>query len=92
MRLNYGGADTLIEKIGYITLHELMHADRVSYKATGSKHVADMTTHIYEYEHNLGREYTRRLTVMEAYGAQNTKILARTFKSNIAQYIITNGQ
>ncbi|KAI0470671.1 hypothetical protein GGR56DRAFT_659966 [Xylariaceae sp. FL0804] len=74
----------------YVILHEMMHANRVTYAANGNRHIVDMTMTIYKYTWNEGRNYTRRLSEVDTYGAANTKILARTNKNNIATDITLN--
>lgn len=78
--------------IGYVILHELMHSNRLAYAANGNRHIVDMEMNIYQYVKNPDdRNYRRRLVLVNAYGAMNTKILARTSKANIATDITLNG-
>ncbi|KAI1124880.1 hypothetical protein F5Y10DRAFT_284663 [Nemania abortiva] len=75
----------------YVILHEMMHANRVAYEANGNRHIADLNMKIYEYVGNPNdRNYKRRLVSVDAYGSQNTKILARTNRKNIATDITLN--
>ncbi|KAI2463235.1 hypothetical protein F4781DRAFT_417305 [Annulohypoxylon bovei var. microspora] len=75
----------------YIILHEMMHANRIAYEANGNRHIVDMNMKIYEYVRNPDdRGYKRRLVSVDAYGSQNTKILARTSRKNIATDITLN--
>ncbi|KAI1769817.1 hypothetical protein F4818DRAFT_450792 [Hypoxylon cercidicola] len=75
----------------YIILHEMMHANRIAYEANGNRHIVDMNMRIYEYVRNPDdRGYRRRLVSVDAYGSQNTKILARTSRKNIATDITLN--
>ncbi|GAW21130.1 hypothetical protein ANO14919_106470 [Xylariales sp. No.14919] len=75
----------------YAILHEMMHANRVAYEANGNRHIVDMNMRVYEYvEDPDSRNYTRKLVSLDAYGAQGTKILARTNKANIATDITLN--
>lgn len=70
----------------------MMHANSVAYAANGDRHIVDMTMNIYEYVNNPNdRNYKKRLVSVDAYGSQNTKILARTNRKNIATDITLNG-
>lgn len=70
----------------------MMHANRVAYAANGDRHIVDMNMKIYEYVGNPNdRNYRRKLVSVDAYGSQNTKILARTNRKNIATDITLNG-
>ncbi len=82
----------LTVSIAYFILHEMMHANRVAYAANGDRHIYDMVMKIYEYVGNPNDgSYTRRRVSADAYGAPNTKILARTNRKNIATDITLNG-
>ncbi|KAJ2977948.1 hypothetical protein NUW58_g7650 [Xylaria curta] len=75
----------------YVILHETMHANRVAYEANRNRHIVNMNMKIYEYVGNPNdRNYRRRLVSVDAYGSQNTKILARTNRNNIATDITLN--
>ncbi|KAI8961588.1 hypothetical protein F5Y11DRAFT_366628 [Daldinia sp. FL1419] len=75
----------------YIILHEMMHANRVAYEANGNRQIVDLNMKVYEYVRNPNDRYFRRkLVSVDAYGSQNTKILARTNKRNIATDITLN--
>ncbi|KAI1374101.1 hypothetical protein F4677DRAFT_447748 [Hypoxylon crocopeplum] len=75
----------------YIILHEMMHANRIAFEANGNRHIVDMNMKIYEYIRSPDdRGYRRRLVSVDAYGSQNTKILARTNRKNIATDITLN--
>ncbi|KAI8630070.1 hypothetical protein F5Y19DRAFT_70377 [Xylariaceae sp. FL1651] len=75
----------------YVILHEMMHANRVAYEANGNRHIVDMNMKIYEYVGNPNdRNYRKKLVSVDVYGSQNTKILARTNRKNIATDITLN--
>ncbi|KAH8588749.1 hypothetical protein B0O99DRAFT_693184 [Bisporella sp. PMI_857] len=75
----------------YIILHEMMHANRVAYAANGNRHIVDMNMEVYEYVSNPSdRNYRKRRVSVDAYGSQNTKILARTNRKSIATDITLN--
>ncbi|KAI1409240.1 hypothetical protein F5Y13DRAFT_203653 [Hypoxylon sp. FL1857] len=78
----------------YVILHEMMHANRVAYEANGNRHIVDMNMVIYEYigNPNNNKDFKRIEVSVDAYGSQNTKILARTNKKNIATDITLNGR
>lgn len=72
-----------------------MHANRVAYAANGNRHIVDMNMHIYQYRKGRTPDdpaYTKVLVTAQAYGAMNTKILARASRSDIATDITLNGQ
>ncbi|KAJ3553159.1 hypothetical protein NPX13_g10946 [Xylaria arbuscula] len=73
-----------------VILHEMMHANRITYEANGNRHIQDMTMHIYEFVPGAGRNYTRKLIPLDAYGSLGTKILARTRRDTIASDITRN--
>jgi hypothetical protein len=51
-----------------------------------------MEMHIYVYKRNEHDRYYRRVkTLVDAYGPENTKILARTRRDDIASDITING-
>ncbi|KAI1358407.1 hypothetical protein F5Y08DRAFT_350892 [Xylaria arbuscula] len=76
----------------YVILHEMMHANRITYEANGNRHIQDMTMHIYEFVPGAGRNYTRKLIPLDAYGSLGTKILARTRRDTIASDITRNAR
>jgi len=86
-----------LNAIAYIILHEMMHANRVAYAANGDRHIVDMNMKIWQYKQSNPNDsnddqYTKRKVSVDAYGAMNTKILARTSRFKIASDITLNGQ
>jgi hypothetical protein len=87
--LGRGFAD--FQPLGYILLHELFHGDRATYEENGNRHIADMKFHGYEYIPSTeDKLYRKRYVEVEAYGPLGTKILARTNKATIGDYISRN--
>ena len=78
---------------GFIILHEMMHANVITYQPNGNQHIQDLNMKIYEYKQNPNdRFYKKKLVSVDVYGAQNCKILARTSRKNIVSDITKNGQ
>ncbi|KAI1115450.1 hypothetical protein F5Y14DRAFT_129786 [Nemania sp. NC0429] len=75
----------------YVILHEMMHANRIAYEPNGNRQIVDLKMTVYKYEQNKGdRFYKRRLVNADAYGPENSKVLARTNRKKIATDITLN--
>ena len=65
--------------LGYILLHEFMHAGVMTYKQNGNRRIIDMAMEFYKYKLiDGGPTYKRSRATADVYGALNCKIFARS--------------
>lgn len=98
---------TCTNNIAMVVFHEMMHANRITYEANGNRHMEDLTMKINLYEEtdvlDLGEIdevnlWRLKVDFLDAYGAQNAKVLARTSYTkgknlgNTGMYVSENGE
>jgi hypothetical protein len=71
--------------LAYIMLHEMMHAMVMTSAQNYNRWIGDMAMQVHEYEQQKGNLYVRKPVVMNVYGPEACKILARTVRMFIAK-------
>ncbi|EFR00648.1 hypothetical protein MGYG_03655 [Nannizzia gypsea CBS 118893] len=75
-----------------IILHEMMHSNRLTYLPNDKRHITDhkMLITVCEREKDNKELCDKKQKLVDAYGPENVKILARTVADSTASYVTTN--